>query len=254
MTHRENKAFGRATANRIWALMFGRPLVDPIDDVPEDDVPAVLDILADDFISHGYDLRRMIRAIADSEAFACDSRADSSTADERGEDAQISDDAAASWARFPITRLRPEQVIGGVLQSASLETIDYESHILTRIIRAAGQNEFIQRYGDDGDDEFSPQGGTIPQRLLMMNGKHVTEVTSQNIIRSAATRIALLASTDSLAIETAYLAVLTRRPTPTEADYFAARMADKQDERSRGQRLEDLYWTLLNSTEFSWNH
>ncbi|HVX59530.1 MAG TPA: DUF1549 domain-containing protein [Pirellulales bacterium] len=254
VTHPENKAFGRAVANRIWALMFGRPLVEPIDDVPEDDVPAALDILAEDFIAHGYDLRRMIRAIAGSQAFACDSLADSSAADERGEVAQISDDAAASWARFPITRMRPEQVIGGVLQAASLETLDYESHILTRIVRAAGQNEFIQRYGDDGDDEFLPQGGTIPQRLLMMNGKHVTEVTSQNIIRSAATQIALLASTDKLAIETAYLAVLTRRPTQTEADYFTARLADKQDKRSRGQRLEDLYWTLLNSTEFSWNH
>lgn len=250
-THPENKAFGRAIANRSWALLFGRPLVEPIDDIrAADGLPAALDILAEDFVKHGYDLRRMIRAIAASEPFACDSRANSSDND----DARAAESAAASWARFPITRLRPEQVIGSVLQSASLKTIDYDSHIVTRIIRVTGQNDFISRYGDDGDEEFSPQGGTIPQRLLMMNGKQVTEVSSNSIIGSAATQISVLASTDARAIETAYLAVLTRRPSQAEADYFAARLADQQDERSRGQRVEDLYWTLLNSTEFSWNH
>ena len=158
------------------------------------------------------------------------------------------------WSVFPITRLRPEQVVGGLLQAGSLETIDYQSHILVRIARAAGQNEFIQRYGDDGDEEFSPQGGTIPQRLLMMNGKQVTEKTSDSIVANAATQIAVLAPSDERAIETAYLAVLTRRPTFAEAEYFSRALADPSDERSRRQRLEDLYWTLLNSTEFSWNH
>lgn len=250
VTHRENKAFSRAIANRIWALLFGRPLVEPIDDVHVDDeTPPALNVLAEDFVANGYDLQRMIRVIAMSDVFACDSRIPSDSVGGAA-DAEL---PSAVWAQFPLTRLRPEQVIGGVLQSASLETIDYQSHILVRIARAAGQNDFINRYGDDGDNEFSPQGGTIPQRLLMMNGKHVTETTSDSIIRSA-TQIAVLAPTDARAIETAYLAVLTRRPTAAEADYFIAQLADRADDRSRRQKLEDLYWTLLNSTEFSWNH
>ncbi len=74
---------------------------------------------------------------------------------------------------FPLTRLRPEQVVGALLQSASLATIDYESNILIRAARAIGQNEFIERYGDSGADEFDSHGGTIPQRLLLMNGEIV---------------------------------------------------------------------------------
>jgi len=66
-------------------------------------------------------------------------------------------------------------------------------------------------------------------------------------------RIGMLAPNDKRAVESAYLAVLTRRPTPEEATHFEAFLADDSP-ASRTQRLEDLYWTLLNSTEFSWNH
>ena len=59
---------------------------------------------------------------------------------------------------FPLTRLRPEQVVGALLQSASLATIDSESHILVRLARAIGQNEFVKRYGDAGDEEFDDRG------------------------------------------------------------------------------------------------
>jgi len=53
-------------------------------------------------------------------------------------------------------------------------------------------------------------------------------------------------------VEAAYLAVLTRRPTPEEAAHFERFLADPA--LGRPQRLEDLYWSLLNATEFSWNH
>jgi hypothetical protein len=47
--------------------------------------------------------------------------------------------------------------------------------------------------------------------------------------------------------------VLTRRPTEEERAHFLARLADRE-RRNRAQALEDLYWVLVNSTEFSWNH
>ena len=252
-TDPRNKAFSRAIANRVWAMLFGRPLVEPIDDVKAGaDLPAALDILAEDFITHDCDLRRLIQIVALTDVFNCDSRVASE--DEDLAASATPDQGWPGWGVFPITRLRPEQVVGGLLQSSSLATIDYESHIIVRITRATGQNDFIKRYGDDGEEEFEPQGGTIPQRLLMMNGKQVTEKTSDSIVGNAATQIAVLAPSDERAIETAYLAVLTRRPTPAEAEYFSQKLADPADERSRRQRVEDLVWTLLNSTEFSWNH
>ena len=72
VTHPNNKPFARATVNRVWALMFGQPLVEPIDDIPlvGDAYPPGLQLLADDFVAHGYDLRRLIRLIAASEPFS----------------------------------------------------------------------------------------------------------------------------------------------------------------------------------------
>ena len=85
-----------------------------------------------------------------------------------------------------------------------------------------------------------------------MNGNVVEERIKDNFL-NATTRIALLAPDDRKAIETAFLAVLTRRPTEAEMNEF---LQDLQG-RSGGERrraMEDLYWTLINVTEFSWNH
>ena len=138
------------------------------------------------------------------------------------------------------------------MQTGSLETLDRESPIVSRFFAFVGGRDFVQRYGDTGEDEFNGRGGTIPQRLLLMNGDLVEDKTKDSPF-NAATRIGMLAPDDRSAVETAYLAVLTRRPTAEEAAYFGARLAGTADQ-IRHERMGDLYWTLLNSTEFSWNH
>lgn len=244
ITDPKNDHFPKATVNRVWALMFGRPLVEPIDDLPStDELPEPLVILADDFAAHGYDLRRLVQILAATEAF----RLDSTTFDEAHEEA-----ADRSWAVFPLTRLRPEQVVGGVIQAASLTTIDADSPIFARIGKFFGENNFVQRFGDSGGDEFDGRGGTIPQRLLMLNGELVHGRTKEDLF-NAGNRVALLAPTDRAAVEVAYLTVLTRKPTAEEARHFEAKL-DKARGAERARRVSDLYWTLVNSTEFSWNH
>ncbi len=138
------------------------------------------------------------------------------------------------------------------MQSASLETIDGDSHIVKRLLTGVNEGEFITRYGDTGEDNFDESSGTIPQRLLMMNGKVVREATKPELF-NASMRIASQAPTDRKAVETTYLAVLTRRPTPDEAAHFESRLAGIGGDE-RGRRVADLYWTLLNASEFSWNH
>jgi hypothetical protein len=244
VTDPRNVYFSRATVNRVWALMFGRPLVEPVDDLTSTgDVPAALQLLADDFTAHHYDLQRLIRLIAASEAFQRDSAADH----------EITDVHEHAWAAFPLSRLRPEQVAGSLLQASSLATIDQQqTSSLVRAILFGSERDFVKRYGDTGDDEFDGRGGTIPQRLLLMNGQLVKDRTKGDFL-TAPTRISWLAADDRTAVETAYLAVLTRRPTAEEAAHFEQRLAGLHGEE-RSQRMEDLYWTLLNSTEFSWNH
>jgi hypothetical protein len=243
VTHPANAYFARAAVNRVWALLFGRPLVEPVDDPhAAGEWPAALDLLAADFARHGFDLRRLIRAIAATEAF----RQGSAAAHE------LTEEHEAHGAAFPLTRLRPEQVAGGVLQAASLTTVNSQSHIFVKLMRYFAERDFVQRYGDTGEDEFAGRGGTIPQRLLLMNGDLVKDKTQPGLF-NAATRIGWLAPDDPTAIEAACLAVLTRRPTAAETRHFQARLAGTTGER-RGRRMEDLFWALVNSTEFAWNH
>lgn len=244
VTHPDNKPFARATVNRVWAIMLGKPLVEPIDDIPLfGKYPPGLDTLAADFAANKFDLQRLIRIIAGTEVYQLDSRADYEV-EQKHEDA---------WAVFPLTRLRPEQMAGGIIQSASLTTIDANSHIFAQLGRFGSQNDFITRYGDTGEDEFDERSGTIAQRLLMMNGNLVKDRTKQDMVNNAATRIAQLSPTGEKAVETAYLATLTRRPSAVEMKHFATRLNDIKG-GARATCLEDLYWVLLNSTEFSWNH
>lgn len=238
-----NPSLARATVNRVWALMFGRPLVEPVDDLEAVEVPPEpLTLLADDLVAHGYDLRRLVRAITATEVFGLDSAADP----------EPSWDQEAAWAVFPLVRLRPEQVAGSVLQAGSLAAIDRDSPLFVRFLTGINEGKFVDRYGDTGEDEFAEGCSTIPQRLLMMNGEVVREATKPGLF-AAASRVASQAPTDRAAVEAAYLAVLTRRPTPEEADHFAAAIAGKKGD-ARAGRLSDLYWTLLNASEFSWNH
>jgi len=246
VTHRENKPFARTIVNRAWALMFGRPLVEPIDSIPleppENGYPPGLEELADDLIAHDFDLRRLFRVIALSEPFLRDSRAAAGEV--------VTAEHEQHWAAFPLTRLRPEQVAGAVLQSASLETIDAESHIVTKLVRFNQENEFVERYGDTGEDEFVDRGGTIPQRLLMLNGNLVSNRTrGENPMFNAAARIANHSATNEKAVEIAYLTILSRQPTPAEQEHFLRRL-----EEGKLRAVQDMTWTLMNSTEFSWNH
>ncbi len=75
LTHPKNRAFARATVNRVWAMLFGRAWIQPVDSIPLDGpFPIGFELLVDDFIEHRFDLRRLIRVIVFSEAFQRDSR------------------------------------------------------------------------------------------------------------------------------------------------------------------------------------
>jgi hypothetical protein len=246
ITDDRNEAFARATVNRTWALLTGRPLHDPVDDIPlEGPFPAGLQELADSFVENNHDLQGLIRLIAASRPF----RLDSSTAEAATPVTQAQD---AAWAAFPVTPLRPEQVAGSIIQSASLQALDRGAHIISKLRRFGETQDFVKRYGDQGEDEFREEAGTIPQRLLLMNGKLVSERTKPNPIMNSSTRVAQYAGSDQDAIDAAFLTALTRLPNEEESAHFSALLEGKKA-NARQLAMEDIYWALINSTEFSWN-
>lgn len=246
ITHDENRPFARAAVNRTWALLFGRPMIDPVDDIPLDGpFPAGFEELTDSFIASGHDLRQLIRTIAATEAFRRSSRS---------EDAShpVAPAQEETWAAFPVTPLRPEQVAGSIIQASTLQALDADTHIIQKLRRFGETRDFVKRYGDQGEAEFKEESGTIPQRLLLMNGKLVSERTKPNPIMNASTRLAGLDAPDGKVIDSTFLAVLTRYPTHTERSHFVS-LIENEEKKSRQRAMADIYWTLYNSTEFSWN-
>ncbi|MFY8199430.1 MAG: DUF1553 domain-containing protein [Pirellula staleyi] len=251
VTHPENKAFARATVNRMWAVLFGKPLVEPIDSIPlSGPFPPGLERLADDFAANGYNLKRLIRTILCTEVYHRDSRIDQASPD--GE-MELDERYEQHWAIFPLTQLRPEQVAASIHQASRVKAIDENSSILSQIELFTGVNDFTKAYGDRGDDEFNPQSVTIPQRLLVMNGSFVSERIKHNPVLNASTRIAELTSDDRTAIETAFLSVLNRLPSELEIRVFGERLSHSRGP-TRSAEMSSVFWSLMNSTEFQWNH
>jgi len=249
VTHKENRSFARAVVNRFWAILTGKPLVEPVDAIPlEGPFPPGLEELVDDFTTHNFDVQRLIRVIVASKPFQLDSRWANST-----EEVDLLEHSEQSWASFPITQLRPEQMAACIHQACRLKTIDASSSIISQLELFGSVNDFTKAYGDRGEDEFIEQSVTIPQRLLMMNGNFLAERIDNNPIMNASTRIASLARDDTTAIENAFLSTLNRIPSSEEREHFLTRIRGKRrDERSR--EMGNIYWALLNSSEFQWNH
>lgn len=246
VTHPGNVTFARAAVNRTWAILFGRPLVDPVDDIPlEGPYPAGLEELAKSFVGNGYDLQGLIRVIAGSAPF----REESRSADP---DKPVTVGQEAVWAAFPVTPLRPEQVAGSIIQAGSLQALDSTTHVIQKLRRFGETRDFVKRYGDRGEDEFAEESGTIPQRLLLMNGKLVNERTEPNPVMNSSTRLANYSPSDEATLDAAFLAVLTRYPTAEERAHFTSLLKGTKN-KARERAMADLYWSLINSTEFSWN-
>lgn len=244
VTHPQNKMFARATVNRTWALMFGRALVEPVDDIPlVGEVPAMLDILADDFVRHEYNLRRLIALIASSSAFQRSSRADF----------EITNAHEQHWSVFPLVQLRPDQIASSIFQACHLTTIDNQSSILIQLSAFGEGQDFVYRFGDRGEDEFDGDPVTITQRLLLMNGKMIKEHTKVDPIFNAGTRIASFVKDDKEAIDMIYLSVLNRYPTYEEQENFTKHLSGTVG-NERARAVADIAWAMLNATEFSWNH
>jgi hypothetical protein len=253
ITHPENRRFERAIANRVWGLMFGRPWHDPVDDLPHpvDGEEDALDILGQEFRRRGDRLSTLIRMIALSRAFQLKSESDAATESELEQQTD-------AWAVFPLVRLRPEQVIGSLFQAGHVRSIDQASNVFIRFQKFGNENDFLNEYGDLGDEELLQQTGTIPQALLRMNGRFTRELSEVGLL-TAAGEIMAFSTDDNTLVENCFLACLTRRPSDDESNWFQQRLStaagpDNDDSSSRQSVVEDLFWVLFNSPEFSWNH
>lgn len=242
LAHPENHQASRAFVGRIWALLYGQAITSAVDNIPLtiDPHPAH-DLLADDFVKHGFDIRRLIRLIVLSRPYQVDSASP----------IEVTELHEQEWAVFPLVRLRPEQVAGAVVQAARVKTIDRDSSLVIQLMKLGGINDFVARYGDIGEDEFDQDNVTITQRLIMLNGNLVKESIEHNPVLNSSAHILMFSNDDRQAIENTYLCVLNRLPDEEELAAFTKRLAES---KNREATIVDLFWVLLNCSELAWNH
>lgn len=244
VTSPDNLYFARAAVNRVWWILFGRGMAHPVDDLGSHNpgtYPQVLERLAADFTSHGWNLSRTFQVIAATRAYQLSSAAPGGPAP------GVADDMEAGYAVMPVRSLSARQVYDSLLQAAgNRDTIEGAS----RQIQAERQM-FLRKFDVPVREATEFQGG-IPQALTLLNGPFVARMTNP------ATGDLISALNDSpflrndQRIEALFLATLSRFPDDTEREQ-TRKLLTERGATGRAQALGDILWALLNSSEFVMN-
>ncbi len=249
MTTAENPYFSKAMVNRVWFQLFGRGLVNPVDDLNNDQNPPshpqLLVDLTDQFASSGFDVKELFRAVCNSQAYQRTSKPTTENADAD----------PALYARMMVKVMTPEQQFDSLLQVLAPNR-DPRTFTPGRLGRAnlpklaryrnlTARSLFVLFFeAEDASDPTEYQQG-IPQALRLMNGPQFNNAASLNFLVKRN-------STPEENIDRLFLAALSRRPTADEQEHMTAYLAKHRTEAHDG--YEDVMWVLLNCSEFVLNH
>jgi hypothetical protein len=248
MISADNPYFAKAMSNWVWAQLFGKGLVDPPDDLSRANPavhPDLLDALAHHFVATKFDLRGLIRTVANSEAYALAS----STVEGNERDTRLFShhlprpltahqmaDALAQATDVPNrypgvgNARRAIQVPDPMTASAILDTFG-------RCSRAASCGS------------TSAPTLTLRQALLLIGGDAIeNKVTSLDGYLSNVLKLEL---EPGELVENLYFRTVCRPPNAEELSHWTAELKQASSLR---EAAEDLFWALLNSREFAFNH
>lgn len=248
VTAPENPFFAKVIANRVWADLMGRGIVDPVDDLRATNPPSnpeLLDALAKDFRANKCDLKKLIRTICLSHAYGLSTVPnDRNTADLR------------NYSRHYRQRLRAEVLLDMVSDITGVpETFDAmpPGSRAVEVWTARSQSVFLDSFGRPDPNADPPceraADTTVVQALHLMNSPNLyRKVTSDNG-RCAA--LAKSAKTNAEIVDELYLLAYCR--TPTDAERSAAVKRFTNPGATRRTAAEDLMWALINTPEFVFN-
>ena len=246
MTSKENPFFAKVIANRVWAEMMGRGLVDPVDDLRDTNPPsnpALLDALAGDFRKNGYDLKKLIRTIAATRAFTL-----SSTPTERN----VGD--TRNYSRRYRQRLRAEVLLDAVADATGVPEKFDAVPVGSRAVEAwtvRFDSKFLDSFGRPDPNADPPcertTDTTVVQALHLMNAPGLAAKIIADTGRAA--KLSAGKSTPTEIVEELYLLAYCRKPTADESAACVARFAKLGT--SRRIATEDLLWALINTPEFA---
>jgi len=244
-----NPFFARNIANRVWARMMGRGLVEPVDDVRDTNPPShpeLLDALADHLIKSKYDFRALIKLIAGSQTYQLTSKPNATN--ERDEQ---------NHSRALLRRLDAEVLYDMVLQATGVGEKFAGSPAGRRAIQlwdSKVDHYFLKTFGRptrvtscECERNVEP---SVSQVLHLLNAPEI----HAKLVHEGGTVAKLVRkfSDDALLVEELYLTCYSRFPDAKEKD--AAVTFLKADPANRRRAAEDLAWSLMNSLEFVFQH
>lgn len=253
----KNPWFARAQVNRIWFHVMGRGLVEPIDDLRTTNPPshpALMDALAKEFVTSGYNVRHLIRTIMKSATYQLDY--------ESAHRDSVND---TNFSRASVRRLTAEQLL-----DAQCRFLDVAAQFNgypkgTRAGQLAGIHRVrVRDKRPTADERFLKQFGkperllacecersnttTLPHALTFICGEETTNRLSQSDNRIA--QLISAGHSDDEIIDALFWSALSRAPTKQELD--VTRKIIK--ELGQSEAFRDIAWALINSKEFSFRH
>ncbi|MCW5558817.1 MAG: DUF1549 domain-containing protein [Verrucomicrobiae bacterium] len=217
-TH-DNPLLARAFVNRMWAVLMGRGIVHPPDEMNARNVPShpeLLDWLAQDFEAHGYDTRRVIRGIALSRAYAL-------------EPGDAPPDAFAAAAERP---LAAEQVARSWRIGAGLTPEDPALRRAAAVVMP--------------DPLSGANNATVQEAQFLAYSPALTAVLEE-ARNGAGARIAVMPEVPARVRET-FAAAYGRPPDGDELAQAEEFLKERSSQPEEGVR--DLLWALMTSAEF----
>ena len=244
MTNPDNPFFAKVMANRVWAELMGKGIVDPVDDLRTTNPAsneALLQFLADDFKRNNFDVKKLIRTICTSHVFGL-----SATPSERNT-ADLK-----NFSRYYRERMRAEtlldtinDVLGTTEEFKAVPTGSRSTQVWTH----RSGSLFLDTFGRPDKNQDPPcerlPDSTTPQILHLMNSPALNKKLSDKSARPA--KFAESKMSHREIVEDAYLRVFNRRAIDDE---LVAALRIFPDSGDRQQAVEDLYWALLNTPEF----
>jgi len=252
LTRADNPYFARSTVNRVWYHLFGRGIVEPVDDFRDTNPPSnpeLLNELANAFIKHGYRIKPVLRLILNSNTYQQDVR------------------AAAKQSRYAATdepyftravprMLTAEQLLDAVTRVTGVPEAFPGYPLGTRAIAIAEgaiEHPFLKAFAKPVRDvtcecarEDDP---SLSQVIHLLNNKGIVENIKSP--ESHVSKWIASGASDDQVMENVYLLTLSRRPTSAERDLILAHLANSAD---RAAGFHDLQHALLNSNEFLLRH
>jgi hypothetical protein len=245
----DNPFFARAAVNRVWAHFFGFGIIDPEDDLRDDNPashPELLGALAKAFVEHHYDLKYLMKGIVLSKAYQRTSAAEGEAAEH---DARL-------YSHMTVKGMTAEQLWDSIAQAVGYQTEERTNPDPNVVFNGNGggaRAEFIAKFANVADKRTETQT-SILQALALMNGKFTADAASPT--RGGYIIAALeFPGTDTRGkLDWVYMSILGRPMKPAEADKMIAYVEKGGPSADSKKALCDVFWVLLNSSEFMLNH